>query len=387
MRFRLQFSLRMLLLLMALLAVGLAIFRWPWEETTIRGTDTSTIPYRRGWNWQPLRHGRIRTVNNLTGVTTYEADYVDDRLLRARFYDPSGTLLKEEFNLWDRGEVKTRDYSRLAKHGFILETARSATRQRAEWRTPGGKLLESHAGDLNADQELANTEWNGAAVAEEMNHLLAGLPTDRERSIWLTPPDWSRTPAAFMGDQTFEISISKPEDRVPFCSGNRGSGRVMFDEIWMPHRTLIGLTAPAPPTQPAVYYLLPLAHHRNCTLRLRFGVVTVLPISAELLDADQTGALAVEFPAGSTQQKEWLEPVVHMRQDIVPHAKRIEQFFADTSIEVDASRVKLPAEYRPNLDDATYLRPRRDVLGTFLLTSNYRVEQQGNRLILHPRGP
>jgi hypothetical protein len=134
--------------------------------------------------------------------------------------------------------------------------------------------------------------------------------------------------------------------------------------------------------------LLVCAHQRNWTLRVRFGVLSLVPINHDLLNAgDPTGALAVEFRAGSPQAQAWLEPVIHMRQDIELPAERIEKFFEGTSIEVDASRVTLPAHKWPQLTEAAYLRPRRDVLGTFLLTSNYRVEQQGNRLILHPRGP
>jgi hypothetical protein len=129
-----------------------------------------------------------------------------------------------------------------------------------------------------------------------------------------------------------------------------------------------GLPTRPASTQPVFQRLLAAAHRRNCTLRVRFGVLMAVPIGADLLrHDDKTGTLAVKFPAGSTQSQAWLEPVVHMRQDIVPHAKRIEKFFEGTTIEVDASGVKLPAEYRPNLDDATYLRARRDVLGTFLL--------------------
>ena len=70
---RLQFSLRGLLILMAVLGVALVIFRWPWEVTSTQGTRTFRTPYHRGWNGKPLKHGLERVEDGkFTGNVWYD---------------------------------------------------------------------------------------------------------------------------------------------------------------------------------------------------------------------------------------------------------------------------------------------------------------------------
>ena len=395
MRFRLQFSLRMLLLLMAVIAISLAVFRWPWKVTTVIDNETQTTTFRRAWNGLPLKHGRTWTVDNVTGRTTYEADYVEHRLLNERIYDSAGVLAEDHDHV--ARVHSARDQSQLAQHGFILEKYRDDAKQqlRHEWKMPDGTVLESHFGTLRDRYILTLTEWNARPFTDEMNRVLAELPAENDRLAWAAQPEGRvlMGPGALMGDNTYVPFISKRVDPVPFCTGPRTNEHpIRFDEIGMQYREGNLLRAGGGPAivpggpQSAFHALLICAHQRNCTLRVRFGIVTVVPIGPELLQStDPTGALAVKFPTGSRQEKAWLEPVVHMRREIESLAERVEQFFGETGIEIDASRLNLPAEKPLYLDNSTYLRPRRDVLGTFLLVNNCRVEQQGNRLVLLPR--
>jgi hypothetical protein len=237
MRFRLQFSLRMLLLLMAIIAIGLAIFRWPWEETTVGSSETRSERYRRAWDWRRLRHGQARTADNVTGLPTYEADYVDDLPLRARFYDPPGTLAKQQFYLWDRDEFRTWDYSHLGSYGFILEeTLSGKNRNHKEWKTPAGEVLESRLGNDKkyTDDEFVFIDWNGRPVAEETNRVLADLPGAKERAAWTSPLSTPTKAPAFMGDQTYQFSVSNSGDSIPYCSGERtNKQRVQFKELYI----------------------------------------------------------------------------------------------------------------------------------------------------------
>lgn len=81
-KFRLQISLRMLLLVMAAVGVLLAVFRWPWEETRqmVRALDDDTAfetrtTYRRGWTGKPIRHGVEQLYRNSKLIE--EANYHD----------------------------------------------------------------------------------------------------------------------------------------------------------------------------------------------------------------------------------------------------------------------------------------------------------------------
>ena len=395
---RRQFSLRTLLLLMAIVAVGVAVFRWPWVETTVEDLETTSTTYRRAWYFVPLRDGRSWTVDNVTGQTTYEAEYVNNRPVRERIYDFAGALAEERSHSWDRREHSARDFSQLAKRGFILEKYRDDAQKqmRHEWKTPDGTALESHFGTLRDGYILALTEWNGRPITDEMNRVLADLPTSNDRRAWATSLEGKALmgPGALMGDHTYVPFISQRVDPVPFCTGPRTNEHpIRFDalHIQLEQGKLLRAQLHGPPISPggphsAFHDLLVGAHQRNCTLRVRFGIVTVVPIETKLLDnTDPTGALAVQFPAGSTQEQAWLEKVVHMRREVHSPAERVKSFFAGTGIEIDTSRLDLPDEAPSYLHNSDYLRPRRDVLGTFLLVRECRVEQDGNRLILYPR--
>lgn len=76
---RLQFSLRMLLALMAVVAIELAVYRWPWVEsdvsTMILGSEANgetprthtferRTTYRRNWHGQAVKHGLERTLRD-----------------------------------------------------------------------------------------------------------------------------------------------------------------------------------------------------------------------------------------------------------------------------------------------------------------------------------
>lgn len=334
-----------------------------------------------------------------TGMAAYENEYVEGVLVRQRSFDSAGNLLIDQFHFPGREEHRALYYGNLATEGFIIETTWDANhRVREECRTPAGVVLDSHAGIITGGSPwldhtgrisggvLVLSEWNGEPIADKMNRLLAQLPKVEERLAWKLPLDTQSSTKHFMGDETYHVSIDPAASRVPFCSGRRSTHQAgIFGGVVARQRDR-DLYTPSAPRQPVSYELLDLAHSWNRTLRVRFGILTLVPINADLPnEQDPTGALAVEFAAGSIQEKAWLKPVIHMQQDVEPHAKRIEKFFAGTGIEVDASRVKLFDQTLPKASDATCLRPRRDVLGTFLLVSNYRIEQHGAQLVLYPR--
>lgn len=80
--FRLQFSLRAMLLLTALVGVAVVVYRWPWKEMNVSGFETITTEYRRGWNGKPVKNGLQITESLPYSDFKTKRWYVDDELRR-----------------------------------------------------------------------------------------------------------------------------------------------------------------------------------------------------------------------------------------------------------------------------------------------------------------
>lgn len=101
---RLQFSLRMLLVLMVLIGAGLTIFRWQWVESEISTmvlrsgangepprmhTFERRTTYRRNWHGQPVKHGLEQTLRD--GKIWQETTYFEGQRQGPRkAWDPQG---------------------------------------------------------------------------------------------------------------------------------------------------------------------------------------------------------------------------------------------------------------------------------------------------------
>jgi hypothetical protein len=126
----------------------------------------------------------------------------------------------------------------------------------------------------------------------------------------------------------------------------------------------------------------------DCTLRQRHGLICMTLISSRILSSDPTGIAQMEFPAGSTQDAEWNELISLPKDDERTHAERAARIFACTSISLDVSHVANRGWGSVNFGHfpSPPLHRRRDLFGMFLTYNNFRVEQQGSKLIVIPRG-
>lgn len=141
--FRWQFSLRMLLILMAVGGVALTIFRWPWEETNVSpGGVVVAKRFRRGWNGIPLQHGLQQ--RPFADSSTEQEFYVDGARRWNRDYDRAGQLTFEQFFFPERGEELLRVFLTRGAESFVSETRRlSGLRTRLHFKTQAGAVLES----------------------------------------------------------------------------------------------------------------------------------------------------------------------------------------------------------------------------------------------------
>jgi hypothetical protein len=103
---RLQFSLRALLLLMAVVGAGIVVYRWPWTETNDQADVKVETTYHRGWNGKPVEHG--------LAVMTYpdrpdfrvEKWYDEGDLRRKRAISRGGFLLGRVVPRWDEARAR-----------------------------------------------------------------------------------------------------------------------------------------------------------------------------------------------------------------------------------------------------------------------------------------
>jgi len=215
--FRPQFTLRLLLLAMALFAIALGVWRWPWVEevaaydtqrvkppgydedsrvawnTPVKSIATARIPFHRGWNGAPLKHGLL------------EAFYSDGRLMLQqpwrdgllhgleRWYDSRGINIEQTWNNGERdgpfryrigkdwvGEgkfingvahFKRREKESWASGAEIWKTTTWIGEQRhgpARWETAAGEVLQ--AGEYDGDQLVS---WNGEPVIDYLEDWIA----------------------------------------------------------------------------------------------------------------------------------------------------------------------------------------------------------------------
>ena len=83
---RLQFSLRALLLLMAIVGAAIVVYRWPWTETEVEYSGTRVTTFRRGWNGKAVRHGERRHTDSHQIV---DEEWYEQGLKRAKFCPPA----------------------------------------------------------------------------------------------------------------------------------------------------------------------------------------------------------------------------------------------------------------------------------------------------------
>jgi hypothetical protein len=367
----------MLLLLMLLVAIFFGVARFPWTETKTENGMTRTTHYRRGWDRIPLKHGAETFVDDKTGKRLREKHWNYGVLWRERSFDQYGFADEETAYLTDF--TLERKFVTQRRPIAIVTQTWNDGRQHKSWQAPPGAELESYHA-LVAGDDLRIVRWNDVPIDEAMDRFLSPLPA-ADRQAWQEKIELKiRQQVTYLGDSTYEV-----------IANSSSAAKVPLHGIPIPPVRFPAIGPPPLRDRPMIQDYLAAAHRMNRTLEVRFGVVCIVPIEPPPLNpavmkvADPTGALAVRFEKDSPQEKAWLEKVIGMDQGVVPHAKRLQHYFADTGIEIDASQVNLRWEHRPNLADSTYLRTRRDTLGIFLWHHRLQVEQQGNKLMVVPR--
>lgn len=400
-RFFLQYSLRGLLIATALVGVGLVVFRWPFTTREVFTdplgfSETRIQTFRRNWDGSVVKHGLSKFGRMeefyIDGVKVWEAQYAEDGRLRFKqhflagrahgpYYDQEGKVQGQ----FDAG-LKTgmwRVVQSYEGESVIAQQSFDAGIPHGEWKWSAGETtLQSATFDRGR-----LTKWNGRPPAEEMARILELKQVDPvTRDVLATRMehvDFDHSTSH--GGTAFEWPLTNSYHRLVLQFPMREAQDGMLGKP--PKMTDPGRSVSEAFVEQALL--------SSQTLDFRFGVICFVPITQfELHGEDRSGVSQIRFEPGSREEQAWLEPI-SVSQDINVHTpQRLQQLFAGTPIEIDASKFAMPMGVQPaasipsrfpGREFSTYRRPRRDVVGLLLLARGWTLQQRGNRLEIIPR--
>lgn len=382
---KLQFSLRALLLLMALGGAAMVSYRWPWKETQVSGDEMISTEYRRGWNGKPVKHGLQVTRSLRDSDFTTQKWFVDDELLRSleKGVEFTDAYYRDQ-KLHGPYSRKSEKYSTHGQHRAGKKVGRWKTiyadvMQEDEWQagklhghktwtTPQGRLLQS--ADFEDDRLV---RWNGQpAAAEFQRWLIAAMPASESRQ------------------QLLETLSSRDDITMVLSHGNL---RFYRD---LPHsHPLFHVDARDPlvirnlPGRLLGETMLEELLKASLVLTYRFERFKELPSTPEHLDwKDRTGVYEIRFEPGSKEEEFWLGRGVidasfakrtRSRLKGMLYARREIQIPFDTTA-IDAFE---PAR-EPSINEYDPPRTRRDLVGHYLDQHGYFCELRGSTLVFKP---
>lgn len=428
-RFRLQFSLRMILLMMALVGVALTIYRWPWVESDFayqtigdeisgekaRNEFERRITYHRDWRGRAVKHGVEQSL--LNGKVWHEAHYYDGELNgRRRVWNGRGGLAIEAHYLdgllhgafrcgngeqWQfegqyAGDKMHGEWRIIASPtadfwlpdlfsayvdangqppyvGILNSIPDDAVRIVANYRQHrlhGRTTWSTLDGELINAAEYADDEivsWNGQPIVEQFWSWLQTCHDPRLESFLkeARAKNWQRQNAFVDDDLVFVLESG---DRLQIHAE-------MFDfhEIGSNSRSLASA-------------LCEYAAKQGLRFDYRFGGLWLVSGAADPSPpfVDPTGVGEVQFEPNSAQQHVW-----DGRIDVHSHEGRIASCLAHVlpkgKIEfqgVEPNKYQYADSFEPAV---LFTRRRRDVVAYILLRTGYRCEQHGNTLHISPR--
>jgi hypothetical protein len=390
-RWRLQFGIRGLLVLMTAVAVSLHVYRLPWTESTARdeGINHRTIittTLRRGWNGKPHKHGPERHLY-LHREVLVDYSYVDGELQRERHYH-NGRMTQEYLIAAGKSHsVRTVELPSDEING-VWETSvdcgdeivhqscpwrNGARHGLSTWTSSSGKLLQS------AKFELGRlTKWNGEPVA-------AALAKWRDAHL-TTEHDREQFAQLLLGQAEYQY------DRQPF----EGYFWRTQGFLTVHYSFTEGQHCLAPPDwrtdskgRPMFQVLLEGALNNSGTLDYRFGTICFVPICTKELNwRDRTGCDEVKF-ATLQQEFEWNRPTDVDWSYLKMPAQQLKYLCAGTSVKLDTTAIDQldtpPSSTGMSCRGPQVItQPRRLFFARVLDKAGYRVEQREGKLIVLP---
>jgi hypothetical protein len=397
--FRLQFSLRWLLILVTLGAIVLAAYRWHWEDVAIFPSDPDqpetvhVTTYHYGWNGKPVKHGRERTFQLETGTGT-ENIWTEGELKNVREF-VAGELVGSK-SLPERGSTERKlgaDGIKRYWDGNVEDSAGvwhlvrnqewEEIQQTVAWRNAhrhGPSTWRNRADEVLQSAEFDHgriVKWNGEPIETAFQQWLERrVPNEQLRRALASPLqmplDYDYMP---VNDHAFVWTAGQPATSVLVVFGFDRSAK--DPSPWQDR------------FQNRVFgeLLLESALSNWSTLDFRYGSVCTVRISSgQATWTDPTGTDQVRFEAGSAEEQAWdglTTTDLHLRD--FP-ARRLQNLFDKTAIRIDVSAVaqldlRILSERGMGVP-SYYPRPRRDVFGHILYENGYVCWQNSDGLLI-----
>lgn len=439
-RFRLQLSLRTLLVLMALVGVGLAVFRWPWVETTTQEVrDKLTIDprtsnvhyrfelrttYRRDWRGQPVKNGPaqiwrdgqlwhdahfyegelngLRRVYNQSGQLIMEGNYRGG-LLQGSFRAGDGTAWLWEGN-YENDTMQGRWRGTISRRSMISDERSNYSQQPPRFSNtfffPDGSAIEDWDPiSLPKDPIVVESEWKAGQrqgkwiwktldgevlnTAEyDENRLVAwnGQPVVEQFRQWLLSPDVDDPQLCatlFAKDQPY--SILYDIETGDFSLSDQARIHIAHPGWCGRHAHLHELSL-----QPATG-LCEFALENGCAFDYRYGGLWLVPrADPEPPFVDPTGVSQIHWPQGSVAAREW-EQVIDVTSNAGHVAACVAHLLAETSIPIQVFEVDDWVEDQSNSSRVVFRRRRCEALGFVLYRTGCRCELRDGTLHILPR--
>lgn len=416
-RFRLQFTLRSVFLLMTLVSLAFVIYRWPWEKITFEDPTIRIVgTFRRRLHGVPIvcqdgpeRH--YRKVGNREHLDRIH-QYVDDRLVSQEALNEQGESLfkislRDGINhgpvySHERRSGQYENGKRVGqwRHSYVLkgEEIEVAMQFDADqphgtwtWKTVAGKRLQAAEYDHGA-----LTSWNGKPLPEAVSAWRA------EWTVSQLAEELHNTPV-----QQVQIDRQNTEFwrdggaivELPINGRMEVAALHLLERDGLNWRHVREILRDRP-NHRLFHALLEESLTHSQIPVIRFGLLSFVPIAEQEFHwQDQSGVSAVSFSPGAPEDLAWREPVVENLSDDIQDAEwRFQALFAGTPIQIDAVEFRRMASVPGSAEwererafgylffdnPSQNKRSRRDILGLTLSDCGWSCEQRGNLLILHP---
>lgn len=373
---------------MAVVGVGIAVYRWPWTVTTANEHTTVVTQFRRAWNGKAVKDGReLTTYKNGTAIQNW---YVDGDLRRQRHETP-GSILVDQSYLGGKQHGPYHDWypggfqHYLYRHGKLEGISKQQTENwvlTAHWRDGqyhGAVTWHSLTGQLLEAAEFEHGRlvgWNALPVREGLLQWADAHVTDAEvrQNLLLN----------FTTDRELLDAMSE---------GNQHGEQVLW--VGNPPRALVFDTfmVYAPkfhPDRPAAEIMLEWAFYSSSTFAYRFNRMCLVDISTQQREwKDRTRVNDIHFAQGSMEEEFWLSPGV-IDSDFAKHAQsRLKgMLYFDGGIPIAFDTMAID-HLEPPYEDLDPMLPaiprvRRDMIGEYLDERGYYCELHDGKLVFKP---
>lgn len=431
-RFRWQVSLRMLLILMALVGVSLAIYRWPWEETKQHQIGTEIFQgdiadyvtrstYHRNWRGAPVLHGpkliqrnkqvRIesnyydgelhgpRRVNDHRGRMLWEAHYRNGHLhgpFRAgngeHWYWSGHYWNDQPHGQWEfityrptpqvarppQGSDLRKSYLFFAENAAIIarrkdkDEDRLFLREKQSWhrgQRHGVWKWESLAGEL----------VNAAEYDDDNFVSWNGAPVVKQFWEWLktAPLHADAKSLLYASENIAAKQESVTSHQVCFRLADKNEDALPLVVFTEPSK---GIRLHLPQGERA---LVPMLCELACTngyaFDCRYGTLWLVPnVDPAPAFVDPTGVMQIRFPEGSPQARDWLAEV-EVHESFEEDSVLVKKLLAGSSIVAVEGRTIDREPLTPRISDQL----RQSYRQQLLLNRYYAMGRNPSMRLLH----